>query len=257
MNKLNKVRIAVLLSVVMGIVITVVAIAGGFSVVSYSDVSSKGYNPSSVTTPQYIVNGDFNEWAGGRPAAWNMPDPVLGPNWEVHFSNVDLAASGGEEGRGISRAAGLFFRAGSAGSQYAGMSQQVGPGLVSGNHWVQVHITAWEERVTSAYNSVAWYGFGSTSDSSSVTEWRELFPDQRVCKNVSQACNYLGRKENIHVEAGSYMHVQMGMKFPDHQSWTVFVVDDISITDLSDGIDVDFTGFVDDGDIFWDADAAR
>ena len=257
MNKLNKVRIAIILSVVMGIIITVAAFAGGFSVVSYTDTTAKGYHPGSVTTPQYIVNGDFNEWANGSPVAWNMPAVNPSNNWEVHFANVDLVKEGGEEGRGVNNAAGLFFRAGSAGSQYAGMSQQVGPGLVSGNYWVQVHITAWEERVTSAYNSVAWYGFGSTSDPSSVTEWRELFPDQRVCKNAAQACNYLGRKETVHVEAGSYMHLQMGMKFPDHQSWTVFVVDDISITDLSDGIEIDLTGFVDDGDIFWDSDASR
>ncbi len=257
MKKLNKVKLAVLLSAIMGIIITVVAFAGGFSVVSYTDTSAKGYHPSSVTTPQYIVNGDFNEWVGGYPVSWNMPTPVLSPNWEVHFANVDLAKGGGEEDRGISNAAGMFFRAGSSGSQYAGMSQQVGDGLVSGDYWVQVHITAWEERVTSAYNSVAWYGFGSTSDPSSVTVWRELFPDQRVCKNISQVCNHLGRKETVNIEAGSYMHLQMGMKFPDHQSWTTFVIDDISITDFSDGIDVDVTDFVDDGDIYWDSQSQR
>jgi hypothetical protein len=63
--------------------------------------------------------------------------------------------------------------------------------------------------------------------------------------------------ESVEIEAGSYMHVQMGMKFPDHQSWTVFGLDDISITDFSDGIEVDVTDFVDDGDVRWDPRAPR
>ena len=47
------------------------------------------------------------------------------------------------------------------------------------------------------------------------------------------------------------------MKFPDWGAWTVFGVDDISISDFSDGIEVDVNGFTDDGDVFWDPRAIR
>lgn len=251
---MSKLRIAAVLAVLLALVAAVVAFAGGFSIVSYKDTSAKGYDPGkSITTPQYIQNGDFTSWTGGKPDFWNVPTPVLGPNWEVHFANVDLSRGGD----GVNNAAGLFFRTGSSGSQFAGMSQQVSPELATGAYWVQVHITAWEENVQSPYNSVAWYGFGPTSDPNSVTEWRELFPDTYVCSNGAETCNHLGRKETVEIEAGSYMHLWMGMKFPDHQAWTVFVVDDISITDLSDGIDVEVTDFIDDGDVRWDSNAAR
>jgi len=253
---MSKKRIAVVLGVLLGLVLTVAAFAGGFSVVSYTDVSVRGYNPGPVTSPQYIQNGHFTNWNGQSPEFWktyNNPSP-LNPGWEVHLAFVDLAVGG--EGRGVNNALGYFVRTGSTGSQYAGLSQQVNI-PASGAYWVQVHITAWEHNVQSPYNSVAWYGFGSTDSPGSVTEWRELFPDQYVCENRAGICNHLGRKESVFIEAGSYLHVQMGMKFPDHQAWTVFILDDISITDFSDGISVDVKDFIDDGDILWDPQALR
>lgn len=254
---MSKLKVAGLLTLMLVVVISVVAFAGGFSVVKYTDTSAKGFDPgTTITTPQFIRNGDFLEWEGNFPAYWQVNVPPLEPNWEVHFANMQYAPPMGEEVPG-NFAAGFFFRTGSQGSQYAGLSQQVDPALTTGTYWVQVHVTAWEHNVQSPYNSVAWYGFGPTSDPSSVTEWRELFPDTYVCSNGSGVCNHLGRKESVMIEAGSYMHLWMGMKFPDHQAWTVFGVDDISITDFSDGIEVDVTDFEDDGDVYWDPTAPR
>ena len=136
------------------------------------------------------------------------------------------------------------------------MSQQVGPGLAGGTYWIQVHVTAWQHNVKSPYNSVAWYGFGTSDDYSSVSEWRELFPDTFACDNAG-ICNYLARKESVHINPGDYFHLRMGMKFPDHNAWTTFVVDDISVSDFSDGTKVDVTGFLDEGDIKWDPRAER
>lgn len=269
---MSKLRIAILLTLLLGLVVSLATFAGGFSVVKYEDTSAKITQPSkTINTPQYIFNGDFMHWENGYPAAWDVPTPVLSPGWEVHFANVDLTKAGTREGGsapdpsmpppddaiGYNPGAGYFFRTGSSGSQYAGMSQQVHPSLVDGEYWVQVHMTAWEHNVQSEYNSVAWYGFGDTKDSSSVMEWRELFPDEYACSNGDAKCNYLGRKEGVFIRSGSYLHLWMGMKFPDHNAWTVFVVDDISISDFSDGINVDITDFTDDGDVYWDPRAER
>jgi len=254
---MRKFKIALLLALILGLVVSVAAFAGGFQVVKYEDTSTEIEQPAeSITTPQYILNGDFMDWDNGKPAIWDVPTPVLTPGWEVHFANVDLTAAGTAENAGLNPGAGYFFRTGASGSQYAGMSQQVGV-PVDGTYWVQVHVTAWEHNVQSPYNSVAWYGFGDTNESSSVTEWRELFPDVYVCANGDAVCNYLGRKESVSIGVGDYLHLRMGMKFPDHNAWTVFVVDDISISDFSDGIEVDVDDFVDDGDVYWDPRAER
>ncbi len=251
---MSKWKFAVLLAFIMGLFISIVAFAGGFAVVTYDDTSATGFEPGTeITTPQFIQNGDFTSWTNGYPDFWNVPTPVLSPNWEVHFANMDYSLGG----EGINNAVGYFFRAGSSGSQFAGLSQKVSPALTSGTYWVQVHLTAWEYKVESPYNSVAWYGFGPTDDPASVTEWRELFGDTYVCANGDGICNHLGRKESVFIEAGSYMHIWMGMKFPDHQSWTVFGLDDISISDFSDGIEVDVPDFTDDGDIRWNPRAPR
>ena len=249
-----KTKVAILTSLLCMLIIAGGVFAGGFSIVTYEDTEVIGYEPDDdVGNPQYIANGDFSQWAGGKPNFWTMPEPVLSPNWEVHFAQMDYA----EGGDGMNYAAGMFFRTGSSGSQFAGMSQQVSDGLTTGNYWVQVHITAWEYNTSSPYNAVAWYGFGASSDPGSVTEWRELFPDTYVCANNNAICNHLARKETVMIEAGSYLHVRAGMKFPDHQAWTVFGIDDISITDLSDGISIDVDDFIDDGDVTWDPDAPR
>lgn len=253
---MSKLKIAIALTVLLGIVVSVAAFAGGFAVVTYDDTSARIRQPTKkISTPQYLYNGDFSIWKDGMPDGWNVPTPILSPDWSVHFASMDYARPGSSDG--MNPAVGYFFRTGSSGSQFAGMSQRVSHMLVTGDYWVQVHITAWEHNVQSDYNSVAWYGFGPTDSPSSVTQWRELFPDPQVCANEGGRCNHLGRKETVFIESGSYLHLWMGMKFPDHNAWTVFGIDDISITDFSDGIEVDVTGFEDDGDVFWDPRAPR
>lgn len=253
---MSKLRIAIILTVMLGIVVSVAALANGFSVVTYEDTSANIKQPvKEVTAPQFIYNGDFSIWNNGYPDGWNVPTPALSPNWEVHFASMDYAMAGSTDG--TNPAVGYFFRTGSSGSQFAGMSQQVNPALTTGEYWVQVHITAWEHNVESAFNSIAWYGFGDSDSPSSVSEWRELFPDPYVCANGDGQCNHLGRKETVLINEGAYLHLWMGMKFPDHNAWTVFGIDDISISDFSDGIEVDVTGFTDDGDVFWDERAPR
>lgn len=253
-QKQNKWRVAIVASLLLGLVVSVAAFAGGFSVVSYDDVRVTDFKPSEPKTTQFIQNGHFTDWVNGKPANWTVPTPALTPGWEVHFAQVDVSRKGDNEG--INNAVGMFFRTGANGSQFATMSQKTGV-TVAGNYWVQLHLTAWEENVKSDYNSVAWYGFGTTEDPNSVTEWRELFPDTRVCPNGGEECNYLARKETVALKGGEHLHVRMGMKFPDHNAWTVFVVDDISLTDLSDGIKVDVKNFTVDGGADWDADANR
>jgi len=254
---MSKFKAAILLALLLGIVVSVAAFAGGFAVVTYDDTSAN-IRPATrtISTEQFIANGDFLDWDNGFPVGWNVPTPALSPGWEVHFAQMDYARNGGADG-GINPAVGYFFRTGTSGSQYAGLSQQVSPNLTTGQYWVQVHVTAWEHNVESPYNSVAWYGFGHSQDPASVEEWRELFPDEYVCANSDGNCNHLGRKESVFIPAGSFLHLWMGMKFPDFNSWTVFGIDDISITGFDDGIKIDVTDFTDDGDVFWDPRGAR
>lgn len=253
-QKMNKWRVAVVASLLLGLIVSIGAFAHGFGVVSYDDVQVKDYKPGKVTTTQFIANGHFTEWADGAPVGWTVPTPVVTNGWEVHFASIDVSRKGDNEG--INNAVGMFFRTGSSGSQYAGMSQ---PTTVTtpGNYWMQIHMTAWENGVNIPYNSVAWYGFGTSADPSSVTQWRELFPDTRVCPNESETCNYLARKETVALQGGEYVHVRMGMKFPEHGASTTFLIDDVSLTNMDDGINVDTTSFIVDGKVTWDEFSSR
>ena len=256
---MSRIKIAALLALVLGLVVAVAAFAGGFTVVTYDDTAAKitVKLPEEVSTPQFIFNGDFSKWTPeGTPAGWQLNIPPARPGWEVRAAKMDYAWPQYAEG-GMNDAIGFFFRTGADGSQFAGMSQALPRDMKPGGYWVQVHVTAWEHKVESPYNAVAWYGFGHSHDPSSVKEWRELFPDEFPCANEAGRCNHLGRKELVTIPPNSVMHLWMGMKFPDYGAWTVFGVDDISITDLSDGIQVDITDFQDDGDIIWDPTAQR
>ncbi len=174
---MSKLKAALLLTLLLGLVVSVATFAGGFKVVKYEDTSARIRQPTkNVKTPQYIFNGDFMYWdENGKPRGWDVPTPILSPGWSVHFANVDLTRAGTQEGGsaplppeamppekegegegpqkempdppGYNPGAGLFFRTGSSGSQFAGMSQQVSHELVDGRYWVQVHITAWEHNV--------------------------------------------------------------------------------------------------------------
>lgn len=247
---MTKLRIALLTSLLLALVVAN-SVFADFAVVSYNDGDLNVYAPEAGSANHYISNGDFSLWEGGAPVGWTMNDQTVTPGWTVHRSQADYAKGGD----GHNYALNYFIRTGSSGSQYAGAAQQVSESLVSGNYWVEVHVSAWEHNTYSPYNAVAWYGFGTSSDPSSVTTWRELYPDTYVCANLDAICNYLGRKETVHVDAGSYLHIRVGMKFPDHNAWTVFDIDDINITD-ADGTTA-LSGFLDDGDVIWNPRALR
>lgn len=247
---MKKFGLVALLVIAMSLVVAGLASAD-FSVVSYDDTVAAFYEPGDTGATHYISNGDFSLWENGYPVGWNVPTPVTNNNWEVHLAQMDLALTDD----GMNYGMGWFFRAGTAGSQYAHVSQQVSPELVSGYYWVEVHETAWQYNVQSPYNAIAWYGFGTSEDPSSVTDWRELDPFTYQCDNFDGVCIVLGRKETRWIDAGSYMFVMMGMKFPDHQSWTVFGIDDITIMDVdgSSGLKVWWI----DGLVGWHPNAPR
>ncbi len=237
------------------------AFAGEFSVLGrMDDIEAEGFEPGTteIQTAQYIQNGDFMDWSGGLPVGWTVVEPALSPGWNVHVAEADLALSELSELRGNNNALAAFFQAGTDGAQYLDVYQQVSPELQTGDYWVQLHMTAWGENVTSSYNSVAWYGFSDTPSASGVSEWRELIPHEFICKNYNHSCAYTGRREIMEVEAGSYLVVRMGMKFADHGSWTQFVLDDISITPDDSAEDLnEIDEFVTDGDVSWDYRSAR
>lgn len=226
---MKKMGLVTLLVIALSLIVASLASAD-FSVVSYGDTAAVGYEPGSGTTQYYISNGDFSLWENGYPVGWNVPTPATSNGWEVHLAQTDLALTAD----GMNYGMGWFFRAGTAGSQFATVSQQVSPELVSGYYWVELHETVWGQNIDSGYNAIAWYGFGTSDDPASVTDWRELDPFVYQCENFDGICIVLGRKETRWVNAGEYMFVKMGMKYPDHQSWSVFVIDDITVRDVDD-----------------------
>ena len=71
---MSKWKLAIILALILGLVATIAAFAGGFSVVTYTDVTATGFDPGkTITTPQYINNGDFKNWTNGKPDGWNVP----------------------------------------------------------------------------------------------------------------------------------------------------------------------------------------
>lgn len=247
-----KSKVALFLAVLLVAGLFGSVLADGFAVVTYDDTQASGYNVEGGDSESYIANGDFSQWADGKPVSWEE-NVALKAGWDVHLAQMDYS-----QGAGGNYAAGMLIRSnGMPGPQYMSISQQVSDGLVTGDYWVQVHITAWEAGTISPYNAVAWYGFGSSSDPSSVDAWYELFPDRYVCDNGYELCNHLNRAEIMHIEAGSYMHIRTVMKFPDMNAWTVFGVDDVSILDLDPAVSVDVESWIDDGNVTWDQNAVR
>lgn len=251
-NLPQKVKISLAFALAVVLVVIGSALAD-YSVTQYSDTSAYGYDRAgSDKLNSLVVNGDFGQWHGDTTpvgwAVWANNDA----GWETRLSQMDYAASGSG---GNNYAMGLFVRnSGGSGAQYMGAWQPLNQ-VAGGDYWVTVHITAWQEGVTSAYNSSAWYGIGSSSDAGSVTEWRELFPNAFVCDNAAQICNHLGRKETVYIPAGSYLHVMVGHKFPDYNANTLFGIDDISI--VSSTGENGRSGWVAEGVVTWLKDVIR
>lgn len=234
---MKKTKIAVMLSVLL-VAIFVGAAFADFTVVSYDDTRSN-FNPPAgeIQLGSLIVNGDFNDWTAGMPDAWTVwADGKSG--WEnAHLASVDLSHMANRP-EGISKGLGFFVRnIGGSGSYSAGAYQQLPAGMAAGLYFVNVSGTAWYDNGTFPYNTVAWYGIGDSESPASVTLWRELYPDRIVCANRDQVCEYIGRDETISVEPGQFFHLKVTHKFPIFNSWSTWVLDDISMVPADGSVD--------------------
>lgn len=260
MKKLS-LALAVSLSLVLLLIGNVFA---GVTVIDYDDTSSNFTPPEGGPDSNSLIrNGDFSAWTAGMPDNWTVwGDTKAG--WEdVHLATVDLSDPANRP-VGVNDALGFFARnVGGSGSYYAGAYQHLDLIPAAGLYFVNVSVTAWYDNPSGPYNSVAWYGIGSSSEPSSVSEWRELYPDQFVCHNSAQSCWYGGRDEVISISPGEYFHLQVSHKFPFFNSWTTWVIDDISIV-AADGSQPETIGYYtwvdEDGDpavVRWDREATR
>lgn len=245
---MNKLRFAILLSVILVLALATTIFAD-FEVIKYDDTALHDYDVNAGGLGSYVLNGDFSLWnADGLPQGWT----VWAENdegWTTHAGQMAY----GPDNYGMA----IFIQHnGGEGSEYAGMWQRLDAITSPGYYWTDMHITAWQEGAGSAYNSVAWYGIGTSESPSSVSQWRELFPDAQVCANGAGICNHLARKETVWIDPGNYLHVQVGHKFPELFAFTVFGMDDFSIVDTS-GTTNQPDGWIDDGDVTWDPEATR
>lgn len=249
---------------------TVMAGVDDFSVVSYDDVVSGGYDVEAGERGSMIQNGDFSLWEDGKPVGWEVwADSAAG--WEkAHLAQEDLAVPGSEN---TNYALGMFVRnVGGSDSYYVGAYQELTKEQFpeAGNYWVTIHGTMWGDyeffdafnlRFTeSVYNSVAWYGIGDSKDPASVTEWRELVftpwsGGAIPCHNEDESCIYAARNETVEIAPGQFFHIKAGQKFGHFNYWTLFTFDDISIV-AADNSDLE-NGHWADGDISWDKTTVR
>jgi hypothetical protein len=224
---MKKTKIALVISLVLVAIMATAAFAD-FTVVNYDDTRSNFTPPEGNPDNSLIRNGDFLAWTGGSPDHWTAwPENKAG--WEVHLANVDLSHVANRP-EGVNDGLGFFIRnIGGSGSYSAGAWQHLDKISTSGQYVVNVSGTSWYGNQTGAYNTVAWYGIGDSESPSSVMQWRELYSDRFVCRNIDQVCNYIGRHETIMIEPGQYFHLKVTHKFPFFNSWSVWVLDDISI----------------------------
>ena len=245
---MNRLRIAIFLSGIL-LLTFAGAIFADYKIVKYDDTDLDGYEVNAGSVGSYVVNGDFSLWdADGLPEGWTVwAEDDNG--WETHIGQMAY----GPGNTGLS----IFIRhTGGKAPEYAGIRQKLETIPAPGYYWVELHATAWEQGVVSPYNSVAWYGIGTTKDRDSVTEWRELFPDTYACANDAGTCNHLARMETIWIEPDNYLHIKVGLKWRDFGASTVFGLDDFSIV-AADGTTGQPDGWIDDGDVTWDPEAIR
>jgi hypothetical protein len=277
-----KLSLALVLSLIL--VLVIAGSAAAIKVVTYNDmtevavgdtVSDYWFAPSAVGGAQVVLNGDFNMWTDGLPDYWTVWANSKSGWEDAHVAMANLGYGGGEN-YGL----GLFVRnVGGSGSYYAGMAQQLDVAPEGGYYWTTVHATMFGEyRFFEAFgylfvdadnvaNAFAWYAIDGHADAADVTGWKELFsvydvpmagspaPGWTACPNPYEACYYVGRYETNWVDAGDYMHVMVGHKFPTYNVWTTFVIDDISMTPAEGSVIED--GLWLDGVLGWDDSAAR
>lgn len=288
---MKKLRIAVILALLLGLVV-VAGVAAQGSIVRYDDTA--GLNEfkdwDEVGESSLICNGNFDAeyWVEGEEGDfplcwWTWERPKAG--WESwHLSQVNMATIGDTAAEiPMDDAMGIFVRnIGGSGPYYAGAANRLDQVVVSDYYWVEVQATMWGEFPQIQFNnglivfknglvanSVAWYGLGTSEDPDTVSEWRELFvssyhygePGAVPCANEWEECIQVGRYETIWIDGSDsgetpWLHVQAGHKFSTFNVWTVFTFDNILVRGLVEDSE-DLSGWWDVGDTGWDKDAAR
>jgi hypothetical protein len=243
---MNKAKLAIMLGVLLVVALTASAFAELVVTYSSTDDTYSEYSPDRDrdASASLIDNGDFTTWgtALGPSDPWVFwRDTTAG--WTAgRLHEVDLALPANPDG--INNAMGWFVQHSGApeGGYYAGAHQQLNRIPSAGLYYVTVSLTAFEGGNTGPYNSVAWYAISNEENPSLVTEWKELYPDQFVCDNLAERCNYVGRDETVSIAPGQHFHVMVGRKFPEFFGWTMFIIDDISIV-AADGTTGTENGF--------------
>lgn len=259
---MSKRRIAILMSGLLVLALTASAFAelvvtytssdDGFSEYTINDSDRR---KSDAAVNSVIDNGDFTVWGTslGPSDPWTFwRDGTAG--WTAgRLHEFDLANHANAEG--INNAMGWFIQHSGAtsGGYYAGAWQPLSRITHADDrlYYVTVSTTAFSDGKTGPYNSVAWYAISDYANPAEVTEWKELFPDQFVCNNGDEVCNYVGRDETVPIHANQYFHLQVGRKFPEFFGWTMFIIDDISI--VSTATPPTVTKTADDGTEFEEA----
>jgi len=201
----------------------------------------------------YIQNGAFDMWpADELPTGWTLYSyERVGK--ELHWAQVDLSMADGQPNYAL----GLFVR--NIHRRYApiyGAACTLLNVSIADDYWVSVHTSAWGIE-TIPYNSVAWYAITTSKNPRDVEffEWRELSADLLSCRNGDEKCAFVARKETVYIEPNSYLCVRAGMKFREYNAWTMWVWDDISITDATGGYGVN--NFIAAGTLTWKRYALR
>lgn len=257
--KKTKITVSLVVGLLVILVVASTALADHIDYTTYNDTGETAtgdffddywFAPDEVGTGSLIRNGDFSAWTDGVPDNWTVwADQAT--NWEnAHVAMTNLALTDDGENYGLS----FFIRnTGGSGSFYAGAYQAL-DGVGDGYYWVNTHVTSWGVNLA-GYNTLAWYGIGTSEDPSSVSQWRSLDPFTTPCHNDWGVCEYMGRYETVHISEGSYFHLLAGHKFPVYEAWTVFLFDDISIVPADGNYVTD--GYWLDGLVGWNPNAVR
>ena len=221
---------------------------------TYQDISAQRDFIHQAGGATYVLNGAFDDWSDGLPVDWKLYSHAP-KGHELRWSKVDL--SNGGSGEDQNYALGLFIR-----NVHRRRDPAFGAACVKlnvlnkGDYWVTIHTAAWgNENIP--YNSMAWYAISTSKNPQDIgaSTWRELYPNPHSCRNSETRCDFLARKEVVHIAPKSYLCLQAGLKFDEYNAWTMWIWDDISITDLSSPLGE--SGFLDDGDVEWQPSAIR
>jgi hypothetical protein len=198
---------------------------GGGDVDGMSTFNAPG---SYITNTSVISNGAFDNWIAGLPANWTLWRQDK-PGWEeARPLDVDLALTAD----GMNNSLGWFVRnVGGSGSYSAGAYQVMDELPAPGYYFVNISESIFADPAAGPYNAVAWYAISEHEDPAMVEagDWRELDPFWYQCPNDQPLCTYVGRDETVWIEPGWTFHVMVSQKFPHFNTWSLFIIDDISV----------------------------